>query len=195
MRGSAGRSGGGGDDAARPAHLRQVRREEDHEEGRDEVVDALHVPGRRVAERPDVKDALERAPHRLGLEDARGGRAAAWWGGGGRERASGERIRNVRGLFGRQAGSDVRAWHVHQDLVQRVALVLRSFGVGDLKVLRHRLPVLAPLALQRIRAVLHVRRQVAQQQLPTDSTVLGRNAGPARFAQLGQVDHLDVRAQ
>ena len=31
------------------------------EEGRDEIVDALNVAARRMADRPDVEDALERA--------------------------------------------------------------------------------------------------------------------------------------
>ena len=115
---------------------------------------------------------------------------------GGRGRVSGGAGGGIRGeVVGFLGGRGARARHVHQDLVQRLALVLRSLGVGDVEVLRHRLPVLAPLALQRVRAVLHVRGQVAEQQLPADGAVLWRDAGPARLAQLGQVDHLDVRAQ
>jgi len=85
--------------------LRQVRREEDHEERRDQVVDALHVARRRVAERPDVQDALERAPHRLGLEDARRGRAAAR---GARRRVRGNGARGVCGRVSGGAGGGIR---------------------------------------------------------------------------------------
>ena len=92
----------------------EVRREEDHEEWGDQIVDTLHVPRRRVAQGPDVKDALEGTLNHLVVEEAGRGRGA---------------------------------WHIHQDLVKRVTLVLRALVVGDVEVLRHRRPVLTPPVL------------------------------------------------
>ena len=98
-------------------------------------------------------------------------------------------------LVVQKSGRGGGARHVHQDLVQRVALVLRALRVGRVKELRHRLPVLAPLALQRVGTPLGVGRQIAEQQLPGLGAVLRGDARPARRAQLGQVDHLDVLEQ
>ena len=95
-------------------------------------------------------------------------------------------------LVVQQARRGRGARHVHQDLVQRVLLVLRTLRVVHIKVLRHARPVLAPLALQRVGAPLGVGRQVAEQQLPAHGAVLLGDARPARRAQLGQVDDFDV---
>jgi hypothetical protein len=66
-----------GDGARRAADARtEIRRQEDLEERRREVVDALHVAARRVADRPDVEDALETLRSARGERTKRAG--SAW---------------------------------------------------------------------------------------------------------------------
>ena len=61
----------------------EVAREEDKVEGRDEVVDALHVARRGVSQRPNAEDTLERALHdgvakELGAGQVRGTSMRIW---------------------------------------------------------------------------------------------------------------------
>ena len=135
----------------------QKAREEDKIEGRDEVVDALHVAARRVAQRPYVQDALERALH-LGVPEEL------------------HRRRSAR--------------HVDEDLMEHLLVAVGAAVIGHVKVLRHRLVVLAPLALEHRVAPRAVGRQVAQQQLPRRGAALQRHARPRRGAQGLEVDDL-----